>query len=138
MESLNSDLKSWGMKEDIELYEDFKSIFRSVLKRCGRYLIDLSFDENGRSEVHTLDNEIVDMIVEECPKLKNIDVGYQEFSSKSEIEIIKRIFTKFKKLNCSLDVTIFFIEEEFLKALFLSNKILENVTVHLSKYVGNG
>ena len=161
MESINFNLETFGTKEDTEFYEEFKPIFRCLLKRCGRFLIDLSFGEHGRSEahkfldklnddivdmtveecsrlkiakgseMHKLDDEFVDMIVEECPRLKNIDIGYQEFSYKREIDIIKRIFNKFKKLNCLLHMIDF--DEEDLKVLFLSNKNLESLSMQSCK-----
>ena len=93
-------------------------MFKSVLLRCGRLLNELIFDGSVK-----IDKEMVDMIIAECSKVQHIDIGYREFESKREINLIKPIFRKMKYFSFSIEKTD--IDEEYLRRLLSLNKNLE-------------
>ena len=125
---LNTDPEFWGMKNTSVSYSDFnEKHFESVLKRCGRFLKNLDFDNCK------VNKNIVDLIRRECPNLKNIDFDdcYQIYK-KNDIEDIKPIFNKVKKFNAEFQCKV---TDKDLKNLFSTNDKLEYLNLNFCRKV---
>ena len=127
LKSLKSDTETWGMEDNVDDKFKFKIIFGKVLKRCGKFLSELIFEE---FEGEKVDREIIQMIIRECPNLKNLDVGSQIFNKKSgkSLEMLKPIFHRLKKCDFILDNKDD-INDNHLKELFLLNQKMEDVKI---------
>ena len=104
-----------------------KSYFENYLKENGKSLQSLRLTEYGQ-----WDEEILDLVLKECPNLQEVEIGYQYLTKKS-IEALKPVFDKIRKLQCSIlkdDV-----DDEDLKNLFLKNEILEHLTIMTNRIV---
>ena len=128
LKSLDTDVKTWGINKNI--YGDgYKMIFESLLKRCGRYLTKLIVDSYSDSQkCIKVDNHIVNMIRRYCLYLQEINIGFRSFESKDEVETIKPIFNKMKKIEC---IFWYNVSNEELKEFFSLNSQLEYLSIYL-------
>ena len=119
------DISEWHSKLDKkDNNDDLKIFMKNMFKRCGRFLTHLEVYVPYQSK---WDSEIVDLILKECPKLKKIDIGYQNFESRNDIIIIKPIFDKVTKLKVSINESD--INDEDLESLLTINKQLESFDI---------
>ena len=123
LKSLNSCTKTWGLKKRI-VGEDFKVIFEILLKRCGRFLWHLVFDGAMHySNDVEIENQILEIITNECQNVKRIEIGYKLLKDRNDFEAIKPIFNKLTKFG--FQIGEFDITDKDLKDLFESNRKLE-------------
>ena len=99
--SLSSNPENWGMKKRL-LSGPFKIAFECVLRRCGRFLKHLVFDDYF-VDIY-IDSDIIKFVRRECPNLQDIHVKRCKcIMNREEIRNIKPIFNKVTKFNCTFE-----------------------------------